>query len=442
MSLCPLKVPVATLNDRWSYAIIQGLRMAGVDAIPLPVYQFTNVSHLQSALKQLEPFDFILFRSFHAVALHGNQHEVYDYIFTDCPYQKVVWYHDSQEFQDPPALQRLWKKYRSLPNSVIFSVEPDDLPKLKDWGNSTHYLPIAAADAILDHPLHPTWETLKSKFATSIAFTGSQIYRDPPFPESSDAYATAFENRLLEHLDGSLLLRKEWPLLRKIVHEIFSQSFTSGCEFKEFLAQSEKTLATRSAVTVPATTDGSQRASECLNTNAESDIDAWQEAYPQISSWVSWHALVKHLNYVRQQFDLRVFGDPSWRHFLPGYSDEPLSLSELELHALYAASKITLCFTKFHFSKGIHERPFLISASGGFALTEERETLHALFPEQEIATYRSQEELIDKIRFYLENDSERLAMAKRAQRRTLRHHLYSHRMREMLSILRQNHFIA
>ncbi len=68
---------------------------------------------------------------------------------------------------------------------------------------------------------------------------------------------------------------------------------------------------------------------------------------------------------------------------------------------------------------------------GALLVTDWKDNLAELFePGKEIVAYRSSEECCELIRYYLEHEAERSAIAFAGQRRTLREHTYYHRMRE------------
>ena len=75
---------------------------------------------------------------------------------------------------------------------------------------------------------------------------------------------------------------------------------------------------------------------------------------------------------------------------------------------------------------------------GTCLLTEQRPHLHKLFePDREVITYRDTAECIEKIGYYLAHEEERAAIARAGQQRTLREHLYTDRMGELLDIFRR-----
>lgn len=73
---------------------------------------------------------------------------------------------------------------------------------------------------------------------------------------------------------------------------------------------------------------------------------------------------------------------------------------------------------------------------GSLLLTDEKDNLDELFvPGREVVTYRDEDELVERVAYYLERDDERRAIARAGQERTLREHTYRRRMEELLSIL-------
>lgn len=73
---------------------------------------------------------------------------------------------------------------------------------------------------------------------------------------------------------------------------------------------------------------------------------------------------------------------------------------------------------------------------GSMLITDYKDNLHELFEiGKEIETYKTKEELLEKINYYLEHDYEREKIAKAGQLRTLSEHTYEIRMKELLNIL-------
>lgn len=73
---------------------------------------------------------------------------------------------------------------------------------------------------------------------------------------------------------------------------------------------------------------------------------------------------------------------------------------------------------------------------GTCLLTDWKANLKEMFePGKEVIAYRSPEECLELIHYYLEHDEERNAIARAGQTRTLHEHTYSHRMQEFVGLV-------
>ena len=81
-------------------------------------------------------------------------------------------------------------------------------------------------------------------------------------------------------------------------------------------------------------------------------------------------------------------------------------------------------------------RLFEATGVGAMLLTDWKENLQEMFePEKEVVTYRTHDECAEKVRYYMEHDDERKAIAQAGQKRTLNQHTYQQRVEELLGIL-------
>jgi glycosyltransferase involved in cell wall biosynthesis len=81
-------------------------------------------------------------------------------------------------------------------------------------------------------------------------------------------------------------------------------------------------------------------------------------------------------------------------------------------------------------------RLYEATGMGTCLITDWKENLHTIFePDEEVVTYRSADELIEKVNYLLENDGERMKIAEAGQNRTLKDHTYQIRVKELLEIL-------
>ena len=69
-------------------------------------------------------------------------------------------------------------------------------------------------------------------------------------------------------------------------------------------------------------------------------------------------------------------------------------------------------------------------------VTDWKENLHEIFePGREVIAYRTPEECVEMVGYYLQHEKERAAIAAAGQARTLRDHTYRGRMEQLTAIL-------
>ena len=84
-------------------------------------------------------------------------------------------------------------------------------------------------------------------------------------------------------------------------------------------------------------------------------------------------------------------------------------------------------------------RLFETTGTGACLLTDRKKNLPELFePEKEVLTYASAEECVEKVRYILEHEDERRAIAEAGQRRTLRDHTFANRAARIDEIIRRS----
>lgn len=100
-------------------------------------------------------------------------------------------------------------------------------------------------------------------------------------------------------------------------------------------------------------------------------------------------------------------------------------------------SKIFLAFDSMpHIRKSMSRRMYTAVGCGAFYMCQYVEGIEeVLIPDKEIVTFSSDEEMIDKIKFYLPKDDIRKKIAEAGQSRVLREHTYEVRIRQMISII-------
>ncbi|MDB4722246.1 glycosyltransferase [Verrucomicrobiales bacterium] len=146
-------------------------------------------------------------------------------------------------------------------------------------------------------------------------------------------------------------------------------------------------------------------------------------------------------NLIKNKIDLKVFGN-SWSKWsiknrfnveLARYGDEYAEIicsSKINLALLYEGGSKSIA------GDAITSRTFHIPAACGFMLHQRSEELLNYFEEgKEIECFNGNEELLDKIKFYLENTNSREKIAKNGWLRANNEHGVHHRLRKLINYL-------
>jgi glycosyltransferase involved in cell wall biosynthesis len=115
-----------------------------------------------------------------------------------------------------------------------------------------------------------------------------------------------------------------------------------------------------------------------------------------------------------------------------------LSFSKLREYA--CRSKINLCITRLAHASvyaSSSSRPFELSSMGCCIVANPYEGIEEWFePGKELFVVGSREEAIDRYRYLLEHEAERLAVGRAARERVLKEHTFRHRAQQLVEILR------
>jgi len=139
-----------------------------------------------------------------------------------------------------------------------------------------------------------------------------------------------------------------------------------------------------------------------------------------------------------KDYDLKIWGSsyPSWlesplRRRYPGFY-----VAEEEKAKAFGATKIVLNTMHYGEIQGVNCRLFEAAGCGAFQIADWKPGLAELFePEREIVTFRTRDELKEKVDYYLAHAEERREIADRAYRRAHREHTYEIRLRKMFDVL-------
>lgn len=125
-------------------------------------------------------------------------------------------------------------------------------------------------------------------------------------------------------------------------------------------------------------------------------------------------------------FRIDYFGDLRWQ--APHITFHPSVAYFQELPRIYRSTVVNLDIPPFQSIDSINNRFFDVGASGSLLLTEKSNELISVFPACDSITYRSFDELKERIRFYLDHPAERNQKAEELYRCVAGNHTYEHRV--------------
>ncbi|MCX8065909.1 MAG: glycosyltransferase [Candidatus Hydrogenedentes bacterium] len=107
-----------------------------------------------------------------------------------------------------------------------------------------------------------------------------------------------------------------------------------------------------------------------------------------------------------------------------------------EMARIYSRSKIVV---NSAINYDLNMRVFEALASGALLVTDPADSINELFEDgKEIVVYHSQDELLDKIKYYLENEDEREKIAQQGKEKVLKYHTYHHRVEQIVKTIEEN----
>lgn len=136
---------------------------------------------------------------------------------------------------------------------------------------------------------------------------------------------------------------------------------------------------------------------------------------------------------ITQKYTLDLFTlDPAFS--LPNLRNHGTADYYSEMPLVFKKSRINLNISLRSIKSGIPLRAFDIMGSGGFLLSNYQEDfLENFTPGVDFDCYESEEDLLQKIDYYLTHEEERIAIAKNGHDKVAAAHTYRHRVQEMLA---------
>lgn len=144
------------------------------------------------------------------------------------------------------------------------------------------------------------------------------------------------------------------------------------------------------------------------------------------------------LNAVSQLVPVDLYTAGKSGQLLPGVHIHPKVDYDTTSCKIFHLSKINLNITLPSIESGLPQRVFDIMACGGFVLTNYQPEIDDLFEiGREIEVFRDQSELLEKVRWYLSHEQERLQIAINGYQKVCQAHNYPTRIQTMLDLAGQ-----
>lgn len=133
-----------------------------------------------------------------------------------------------------------------------------------------------------------------------------------------------------------------------------------------------------------------------------------------------------------KEFDFKLFTISNTEKFPEINNCGPVDFAK-QAPLVFNGSKVNIYVTPRSIRSGVPLRVLEIMACGGFVLVNYQEDLAAEFEDgKELVMYRSLEEMVDKVRYYLEHEDERKNIAKAGYEKVLREYNYAEKLRRIL----------
>lgn len=260
------------------------------------------------------------------------------------------------------------------------------------------YLPLGADYARLDPLLENITKKDKEKYAAEVSFIGSLYTEKCPYNRLKE------ESWMKGYLDGVIQAQLK----------VYGYNFLEECITDEILQQFKEK--------VPF-----YQFPEKANHN-----DRAAMAHLYLGNKVTEQERLQLLKRVSEEFSLDLYTASDFSP-LPKANYRGLARSTTEMPKIFRLSKINLNFTSKPIRTGIPLRLWDILGAGGFALTNYQSEIPEYFEVgKDLDIFASEEELVEKIRYYLEHEEEREEIARNGYQKAKEKYSLELRVKQIL----------
>lgn len=265
--------------------------------------------------------------------------------------------------------------------------------------NGIFYLPLGANCKRLDELLSTITGTEREKFSADVSFIGSLYTEKCPYNRLEDD-----GTYLKGYLDG----------LIEAQLKVYGYNFLEECIDDSVVAEFKKKVPFYCFT-------------EKSNANEKAAL-----AHLYLGNKVTEQERLRLLKSISERFSLDLYtGSDVSTLSKANYRGPAKTMTEMP--KIFHLSKINLNLTSKPIRTGLPLRIWDIMGAGGFVLTNYQSEIPDYFEiGREIEVYSSEEELLDKISYYLMHDGERSEIAKRGYEKVKAHHSIQMRIEQML----------
>ena len=291
------------------------------------------------------------------------------------------------------------------PCNIVLMFDSKEFETFRTGGIKTvHYLPLAASTRRLDKLIPGKKE--KEKFATDISFVGS-LYTERR--QYYDEIAPKLSPYSLGYIDG--LIRGQL--------QVDGINYIEECLPQEIV-------------------DEIQKVSNIYPYPDSAETPAYLYANYIINRQATIIERKEILTMIGAHHNMRLYTYGQNKAFCPkGVENMGAADYFLEMPYIFKLSKINLNITLRSIQRGIPLRAYDILGSGGFLLSNYQADLANIFvPGEDFVYYEDRKDLLDKIDYYLANESERKQIAQNAHDKVEKEHSFDVRVGQIIDIVK------
>ncbi|MCI8873747.1 MAG: glycosyltransferase [Lachnospiraceae bacterium] len=260
------------------------------------------------------------------------------------------------------------------------------------------YLPLGADYVRLDSLIETITEQDRKKYSADVSFIGSLYTEKCPYNHLKE------ESWLKGYLDGVIEAQTK----------VYGYNFLEECITDEVLQQFKEKVP---FYHFPEKASHNDRAAM---------------AHLYLGNKVTEQERLRLLKRVSEAYSLDLYTASDFSP-LPRANYRGLAKSTTEMPKIFHLSKINLNFTSKPIRTGLPLRLWDILGAGGFALTNFQSEIPEYFEVgKDLDIYASEEELMEKIRYYLEHEKERQAIAESGYRKAKEQYSLELRVKQIL----------